>query len=78
MDEYTITILVALFGFLAIAAILLVPVYLFLNREEELSKEWTEEALARRLRESEPVGDGAPANSSHPEKPPEPPLPSKP
>jgi hypothetical protein len=59
MDEYTFWILASLFGFLTIAAILLVPIYLFLNREEEASREWTEEALARRYAEQNPGGDGA-------------------
>ena len=31
-------------GFVVLAAILLVPVYLFLKKEEEASKNWTEEA----------------------------------
>lgn len=46
MDEsYTSVILITFFGFCALAAVLLVPVYLFLRREEEVSEGWTEEAL---------------------------------
>jgi hypothetical protein len=51
MDEYTVIILVALFGFLALAALLLIPVYRFLKREEKASAQWTKEALSRRLTE---------------------------
>jgi hypothetical protein len=35
-----------------LAALLLVPVYRFLRREETLSRQWTPEALARRMRET--------------------------
>lgn len=40
VDGYTIIILLTLFGFLALAAILLVPVYRFLRREERASRKW--------------------------------------
>lgn len=45
--EYTGIILLAFFGFLALATVLLLPVYLFLKREERDSENWTPEALAR-------------------------------
>ncbi len=41
----------ATIGFFLLAFILLYPVWRFLNREEELSKDWTPEELARRSRE---------------------------
>ena len=53
---YTTVILIALFGFLALAAILLVPVYRFIQREERVSRAWTPEALEaheRTLRQPE-------------------------
>lgn len=46
MDTYTLVILGAFVGFVALAAILLVPVYLFLKREEQVSRNWTRESLA--------------------------------
>ncbi len=49
MLTYGVVILVTLFGFAAIAFALLAPVYFFLDREEEASKRWTEEALAERM-----------------------------
>ncbi len=61
MDEYTLVILLAFFGFVALAAILLVPVYLFLKREEEVGRNWTREELARRAQEQPPLPNGTPA-----------------
>ena len=40
VDGYTIIILLTLLGFLALAAMLLVPVYRFLRREERASRRW--------------------------------------
>lgn len=48
MSEYTAIILLALFGFIALAFVLLFPVYVFLKREEKASEQWTEEALHQR------------------------------
>ncbi len=48
VTDYTIIILLTLFGFLALAAILLVPVYRFLRREEDVSRRWTQDEIARR------------------------------
>jgi hypothetical protein len=59
MSEYAIPIAVAFFGFFALAAILLVPVYRFLNREEERSRDWTDASIAERRRREGPPGDGA-------------------
>lgn len=43
--NYTLIILATIVGFFTLAAILLVPVYRFLRKEEKLSAEWTEEKL---------------------------------
>ncbi|MEX0748174.1 MAG: hypothetical protein WD275_09265 [Rhodothermales bacterium] len=45
MTEYTLVIILTLVGFIALAAILLVPVYRFLKREERESRQWTREEL---------------------------------
>ena len=59
MAEYALPIVLTFVGFITLAAILLVPVYRFINREERRSRDWTDEALAeRRLREG-PPGDGS-------------------
>lgn len=58
MDIYTIVSVLTLIGFAALAALLLVPVYLFLKREEQASKRWTREALQQRLREKEASTNG--------------------
>jgi len=47
MDYYTLVILGALIGFLALAALLLVPVYRFLQREDEAARRFTAEYLRR-------------------------------
>ncbi|GEM_PF-454599 len=49
--QYLPVIAATLFGFLALAAALLVPIWRFLNREEEVAQDWTPEAVAERLRE---------------------------
>jgi hypothetical protein len=36
-----------------------VPVYRFLNREEDAARDWTPETLAKRRRREPPPGDGA-------------------
>jgi len=47
--NYTLIILATAVGFFLLAAILLVPIYLFLNREEESSKRWTKAEVEKRL-----------------------------
>src|SRR5690606_9698632 len=49
MDEYGLIIVLALIGFIVVAALVLYPVYKFLLRQEEISRDWTEEKLAERL-----------------------------
>lgn len=58
MSDYYVAIALSFFGFIALAAILLVPVYRFLRRQESQSEDWTPEALAERRRRH-PPGDGA-------------------
>ncbi|MDQ7040456.1 MAG: hypothetical protein Q9M35_05905 [Rhodothermus sp.] len=47
MDYYTLVILGALIGFLVLAALLLVPVYRFLQREDEAARRFTAEYFRR-------------------------------
>lgn len=51
------------FGFIALAFVLLFPVYRFMKRQERLADDWTPEAIARRQRGRSapppPPGDGA-------------------
>ncbi len=47
---FTLIIVLTLVGFLALAALLLVPIWRFLDREEEVSEQWTREELAARMR----------------------------
>lgn len=66
MDYYTLVILGALIGFLALAALLLVPVYRFLQREDEAARRFTAEYLRRQQA-------GYPNGADH-EETPEPPT----
>ena len=52
----------AVFGFLFLAFILLFPIHRFLNREEESSRSWTPDEIARR----QPRGDGNPGDPPEP------------
>lgn len=49
--QYLPIIVGTLVGFAALAALLLVPISRFLDREEEVAEDWTPEALAERMRE---------------------------
>lgn len=68
MDTYDAVILLTLVGFIALAAMLLVPVYRFLKREERASQRWTPEALARQQRQQPPSANGhsEPTSPEHP------------
>ena len=60
MTDYTTIIIVTLVAFLALAAVLLVPVYRFLQREKKASDKWTKDEIARRARDRPPRnGSGA-------------------
>lgn len=56
MDEITLVIIITFVGFVTLAAILLVPVYRFLRREEKVSRKFTREAIARRNPATPPNG----------------------
>lgn len=70
MTSYTSIILLTLFGFLALAAILLVPVYRFLRREEQVARKWTNEEIARRAAGSTTNGKHARRNGAEGARPP--------
>ena len=55
--SYTGIIVLTLVCFLTLAALLLVPVYRFLQREEQASKKWTRERLARRLEKEKALSE---------------------
>lgn len=77
MDSQIYLIVAATFvGFVALAFILLFPVYRFLRSQEKVSDDWTTDAIARRQRQQtargagggsgDPGGDGAADASSAP------------
>ncbi len=43
--DYTWLIIGTIVGFFSLAALLLVPIYRFLNREEKAAEQWTKEQL---------------------------------
>lgn len=45
------------FGFIALAFVLLYPVYRFMRRQETMADDWTPEAVARRTRRRPPPDD---------------------
>ena len=51
MSYFWVSVITTL-GFGLLAAVLLIPVYLFLRREEAASEAWTPERLAERRREN--------------------------
>jgi hypothetical protein len=59
MSTNTIIIIATFFGFLALAAALLIPIYRFLQREQKVSEKWTEEELAKRMRKRQAATNGA-------------------
>ncbi|HLT48446.1 MAG TPA: hypothetical protein VK002_14525 [Rubricoccaceae bacterium] len=69
--EFYVAIAVAFFGFMALAFILLFPIYRFMRREEERAEAWTRPALAERQRRAieraeraAAAGDGAEAGGA--------------
>lgn len=59
MDSYDLLILATLIGFFALAYMLLAPVYKFLEREKQASKEWTPERIAEKLRKRRASTNGS-------------------
>lgn len=49
VDNYTIVIIAATVGFFLLAAILLVPVYRFLLKEEKHAEKWTSDSIAENV-----------------------------
>ena len=73
--EYLPIVAGTLLGFFLLAALLLVPVYRFLERERKVAEKWTPEALAERVREQQKTatngadaesGDDPPASNERP------------
>lgn len=64
LTDFTLIIVLTLVGFLALAAILLVPVYRFLRREEEASRKWSAREIARRRKLDPPGTNGRNANKT--------------
>ncbi len=58
---YLPVILGTLVGFGVLAALLLVPISRFLDREQEVSEKWTPEELAKRLDEESASTNGTPS-----------------
>ncbi|MEM1056427.1 MAG: hypothetical protein AAGI52_12970 [Bacteroidota bacterium] len=50
--NWTFVIVTTTVGFFLLAFILLYPVYRFMRREEDIAEDWTDEAIARRQRQS--------------------------
>lgn len=76
MDTQIYLVVAAAFiGFVALAFILLYPVYRFLRRQERMSDDWTPDAIARRQRRgsaSPPDGAAGGDGAAHPDSiPPE-------
>lgn len=56
--EYLPIIIGTLLGFGLLAALLLVPVYRFLERERKVAEKWTPEALAQRRQDQQSTTNG--------------------
>jgi hypothetical protein len=55
MDSFSVVIVLTFLGFFALAAALLVPIYLFLKKEEKTAELWTREHLGNAV-----AGEAAP------------------
>ncbi|MDX1531505.1 MAG: hypothetical protein R3362_08260 [Rhodothermales bacterium] len=58
-DNAPLVVLLSVVGFLLLAFLLLYPVHRFLNREEQASRKWTRDEIARATRARRHGGDGA-------------------
>ena len=73
--QYLPIIAGTLVGFAALAALLLMPISRFLDREEEVAEDWTPDALAERMHErQQTAANGTEAaeereQSSEPDRP---------
>lgn len=62
--EYLPIIVGTIVGFALLAALLLVPVYRFLERERKVAQKWTPEALAERMQKQQRTGANGTADAS--------------
>jgi len=67
--QYLPIIVGTLVGFAALAALLLVPISRFLDREQEVAEDWTPEALAERMRERQQTAANGREEGSGDEEP---------
>ena len=74
--QYLPIIADTLVGFAALAALLLVPISRFLDREEEVAEDWTPDALAERMRERQQTAANGTEAAEEREQSPEPDRPS--
>lgn len=63
LHQAPLVAIAATVGFFILAFLLLYPVWRFLNKEEEVSRRWTPEEIARATARSTHGGDGAPLGS---------------
>lgn len=70
-ETYHLVVIVGtVVGFFTLAALLLVPIYKFLGREEQASREWTRQRLAERQRQHRrSSSNGAEADNPRPDRP---------
>ncbi len=66
MSGYNGVILLTLVGFLALAALLLTPVYRFLKREEKVAEAWTEDPYLSHHPPDESPEDESPGGADEP------------
>lgn len=64
MDKYTIVIILTAIGFFALAALLLVPIWRFLDSEEKRADEWTNEVSGGRTAETEEPAEDSRAHDN--------------
>lgn len=62
--QYLPIVIITLVGFTALALVLLVPIYRFLDREQEVSEQWTPEEIARRYREQQAENGSTPPEAA--------------
>lgn len=65
--EYLPIIVATLVGFGALAALLLVPISRFLDREQEVAQDWTPEAVAERIRKRQRTATNGTPSSEPPD-----------
>lgn len=66
MSDHTLIIIIALVGFMGLAALLLVPVYRFLKREEKMGRKWTAEHASAARETGKPPEAREPSDTRKP------------